>query len=76
MLWRNYGNLPTVAQRAINFGFSILVLSKFIPTIYFGILTSLAMLVALVANMTLLPILIVVFRTTGVTRKKLAAELQ
>ena len=49
----------------IMLGFSILVLSQFIPTIYFGILTSLAMLVALLANMTLLPLLIVAFRTTG-----------
>ena len=56
-------------------GFSILVLSKFIPTIYFGILTSLAMLVALVANMTLLPLRIVVFRTNGEPRKKFAAQL-
>ncbi len=49
-------------------GFSILVLSNFIPTIYFGILTSLAMLVALLANMTLLPLLIVAFRTSGAPR--------
>lgn len=38
-------------------GFSILALSSFVPTIYFGLLTGLAMLVALVANMTLLPLL-------------------
>jgi len=52
----------------IMLGFSILVLSNFIPTIYFGILTSLAMLVALLANMTLLPLLIVAFRTSGEPR--------
>jgi predicted RND superfamily exporter protein len=40
-------------------GFSILALSKFVPTIYFGLLTGLAMLVALFANMTLLPVLLV-----------------
>ena len=72
---RSIGRAIYYTSVTIMLGFSILVLSKFIPTIYFGILTSLAMLVALVANMTLLPILIVVFRTTGVTRKKLAAEL-
>jgi len=41
----------------IMLGFSILALSSFVPTIYFGLLTSLAMLIALVANMTLLPLL-------------------
>jgi len=43
-------------------GFSILALSQFIPTINFGLLTGVAMLVALLANMTLLPVLIVTFR--------------
>ncbi|MCP4283442.1 MAG: RND family transporter [Gammaproteobacteria bacterium] len=46
----------------ITLGFSILVLSNFIPTIYFGILTGLAMVIALIANLTLLPLLIVKFR--------------
>ena len=39
----------------IVFGFSILVLSKFIPTIYFGIFTGIAMLLAMVSVLTLLP---------------------
>ncbi len=43
----------------IALGFSILVLSNFIPTIYFGILTAIAMIIALIANLTLLPLLIV-----------------
>ncbi len=42
-------------------GFSILVLSNFIPTIYFGILSGLAMTTALLANLMLLPVLIVKF---------------
>ena len=42
----------------IIFGFSILVLSNFIPTIIFGVLTGLAMFVALIAVLTLLPRLI------------------
>ncbi len=42
----------------IVFGFSILVLSKFIPTIYFGVFTGLAMLFAMVSVLTLLPSLI------------------
>ncbi len=46
----------------ITLGFGLLVLSSFIPTIYFGLLTGLAMLVALFANLTLLPVLIVKFK--------------
>lgn len=43
-------------------GFSILALSNFIPTIVFGLLTSVAMVVALVGSLTLLPQLLIVFR--------------
>ncbi len=43
---------------AIIVGFSVLVLSNFTPTIYFGLLTVLAMLMALIANLLLLPVLI------------------
>ena len=46
----------------IIFGFSILVLSNFVPTIIFGLLTGLAMLVALLAVLTLLPKLIISFK--------------
>ena len=46
-------------------GFSILALSNFIPTIYFGLLTGLAMLIALVAALTLLPELLVLFKPLG-----------
>ena len=42
----------------ITIGFSILVLSKFVPTIYFGMLTALAMMTALAANFTVLPLLL------------------
>ena len=40
-------------------GFSILVLSNFWPTIYFGLFTGLAMFIALIASLTLLPQLLV-----------------
>lgn len=46
----------------ITLGFSILVFSQFMPTIYFGWLTGLAMVVALASDLTLLPLLFVVFR--------------
>tara|TARA_Y100000591_G_scaffold11909_1_gene9250 strand:+ start:1074 stop:3326 length:2253 start_codon:yes stop_codon:yes gene_type:complete len=49
----------------IVFGFSILVLSKFIPTIYFGIFTGLAMLLAMISVLTLLPSLILVIKPFG-----------
>jgi predicted RND superfamily exporter protein len=42
-------------------GFSILSLSSFVPTIYFGLLTGLAMMAALIANLTLLPVLLIRF---------------
>ena len=46
----------------IVFGFSILVLSKFIPTIYFGVFTGIAMLLAMISVLTLLPSLILKIR--------------
>ena len=46
----------------IMFGFSILVMSNFIPTIYFGFFTGLAMVIALLAVLTVLPKLILVWR--------------
>ena len=49
----------------IVFGFSILVLSKFIPTIYFGIFTGLAMLLAMISVLTLLPSLILMVKPFG-----------
>jgi len=45
----------------IIFGFSILGLSNFIPTIYFGLFTGLAMLTALILALTLLPTLLIKF---------------
>ena len=46
----------------IVFGFSILVLSNFIPTIYFGVFTGIAMLLAMISVLTLLPKLIITFK--------------
>ena len=46
----------------IVFGFSILVLSNFIPTIYFGIFTGIAMLLAMISVLTLLPALILIYK--------------
>ena len=49
----------------IVFGFSILVLSNFIPTIYFGVFTGIAMLLAMISVLTLLPKLIITFKPFG-----------
>jgi uncharacterized protein len=46
-------------------GFSILSLSNFIPTVYFGLLTVLAITMALFASLTLLPQLLVVIKPYG-----------
>jgi len=49
----------------IIFGFSILVFSKFIPTIYFGVFTGIAMLLAMISVLTLLPSLILISKPFG-----------
>ena len=49
----------------IVFGFSILVFSKFIPTIYFGIFTGIAMMLAMISVLTLLPSLILLNKPFG-----------
>ena len=49
----------------IVFGFSILVFSKFIPTIYFGVFTGIAMLLAMISVLTLLPALILTIKPFG-----------
>jgi uncharacterized protein len=46
----------------VTLGFSILALSNFMPMIYFGVLTGFAMLIALLANMTLLPLFLAMFK--------------
>jgi len=54
-----YSNFTIVA------GFAILMLSNFIPTIYFGLFTSLAMATGLLLSLTLLPALIELLRAHG-----------
>lgn len=46
----------------VTLGFLVLALSNFIPSIYFGAFTAIAMLSALLANLTLLPKLILIFK--------------
>ena len=62
---RSIGRAIYYTSVTIMLGFSILALSQFMPTIYFGVLTSFAMLVALLGDITLLPLLLVKFRAAG-----------
>jgi len=67
-LYRCHGSIGQAmyyTSVTIIIGFSILVFSNFWPTIYFGLFTGLAMLIALVAALTLLPQLLVMFKPFG-----------
>lgn len=56
------GYAMVYTSAAIMLGFLVLVLSAFIPTIYFGLLTVLTMLMAVIADLLLLPKLILIFK--------------
>jgi len=61
----NIGKAVFYTTMTIIFGFSILLLSNFIPTIYFGVLTGAAMFIALLAALTVLPKLILLWKPFG-----------
>ncbi len=61
----NIGKAVFYTTMTIIFGFSILVLSNFIPTIYFGVLIASAMFIALLAALTVLPKLILLWKPFG-----------
>ena len=56
------GSAMYYTSSCVTIGFSIFVLSDFIPTIYFGILTALAMVAALAADLIVLPLLLERFK--------------
>jgi predicted RND superfamily exporter protein len=62
---RSIGQAMFFTSLTIITGFSILVLSNFIPTIYFGLFTGFAMFMALVGALTLLPRLIILAKPFG-----------
>ncbi len=66
---RSIGRAMYYTSLTIIMGFSILVMSNFIPTVYFGLFTGFAMLVALLAALTLLPQLLIVFKPFGPEEK-------
>jgi len=55
---REVGRAMVYTTVIVTLGFSILTLSNFMPTIYFGLLTGLAMIFALISNLALLPVLL------------------
>lgn len=59
------GRAMFYSSATIVIGFSILALSQFIPSIYFGVLTSFAMFTAIIGTLTLLPKLILLFKPLG-----------
>jgi len=59
---KSIGRAMFYTSTIIMVGFSILVLSNFIPSIYFGVLTVLAMFMAIVSDLLLLPILLLLIR--------------
>ena len=58
----NIGKAVFYTAVTIILGFSILVFSNFIPTIYFGVLVASAMLIAFLAALTVLPKLIILWK--------------
>lgn len=64
-MYRSHGSIGLAmfyTSITVTLGFLILALSNFIPSIYFGVFTAIAMLSALLANLTLLPKLILIVK--------------
>ena len=59
------GHAMHYTSLTIIIGFSILALSNFVPTVCFGLLTGLSMLIALVADLTFFPRMLILTRTFG-----------
>jgi len=58
---KSIGTAMFYTSTIIVVGFSILILSNFIPTIYFGVLIMIAMIMAILADLLLLPVLLLLF---------------
>ena len=61
----NIGRAVFYTTMTIIFGFSILMFSNFVPTIYFGVLTAAAMFISLLGALTVLPKLILLWKPFG-----------
>ncbi len=58
----NVGRAMGFATLPVIVGFSILCFSEFVPTMYFGLFTSLAMVIAFFADIMLTPLLLITFK--------------
>ena len=63
------GYAMTYTSLVVIIGFSILVLSNLIPTIYFGLLTVIVMITMLASALLLLPKLLLIFKPYGIKEK-------
>ena len=61
----NVGNAVLTTSLTIAFGFSVLILSNFIPTILFGLFTALAMIIAMLGVLITLPTLIYKYKNAN-----------
>ncbi|NND82066.1 MAG: MMPL family transporter, partial [Gammaproteobacteria bacterium] len=61
----NIGQAMFYTTLVIAAGFLIMVFSNFVPTMYFGMLTAIAMITALIANLIMLPMLLARMRAHG-----------
>jgi len=59
------GHAMYYTSATIVMGFSILCLSNFVPSVYFGLLTGVAMVIALLADLTVLPRLLILVKPFG-----------
>lgn len=62
---QNIGQAMFYTTLVITAGFLIMLFSNFVPTVYFGILTAVAMVTALIANLVMLPMLLAKFKPLG-----------
>jgi len=73
---QSIGNAIYYTSITVIIGFSVLAFSNFIPSVYFGLMTALAMLLALTANLTILPgLLILTYQSKDKARTRGSKKL-
>jgi predicted RND superfamily exporter protein len=68
MVQKTVGRAVVFSTLALIVGFTVLATSQFVPTVYFGVLVSLAMLGGLAGNLVVLPVLLKLTSKTGLPR--------
>ena len=63
--YRNMGKAMVVATMILVLGFASSVFASFRPTVYFGVLTSLTILFALICTLVLLPVVLILLKPFG-----------